>query len=66
MWTGVGVDQGFTRAEHSYCVEYKAGGVGGVGGHEKKGWRLRNVKNKTSRESPVPRRDRYRLRRQCC
>ena len=33
---GCGVDQGFTRAEHSYCLEYKAGGVGGVGGHENK------------------------------
>ena len=31
------MDQGFTRAEHSYCLEYKAGGVGGVGGHEKRG-----------------------------
>ena len=45
---GCGVDQGFTRAEHSYCLEYKAGGVGGVGGHENKVGGLRNSRSLSS------------------
>ena len=57
---GCGVDQGFTRAEHSYCLEYKAGGVGGVEGHDKKGGDcgmskkdLKRIPSSTTRQVPT-------------